>query len=118
MIVKGRFDWIVSEEALVLLSTAVVPPELFCEVEVTTEEADAVDTVNAELFADGEVSPVELDGAVSLLAQPTKRTPSRLNIVIPIIILFFMFNITSYKLFFAGQELFVLGILYVLGKQD
>jgi hypothetical protein len=70
----------------------VVPPELFCEIEVTTEEADVV---NEALLVDGEVSPVELDGAVSLLAQPTKRTPSRLNIVIPIIILFFMFNITS-----------------------
>jgi hypothetical protein len=86
--VKGRFDWIVSEVPLILLSTAVVLPELYCEAEATIEESDAVDTVNAELFADGEVSPVELDGAVSLLAQPTKRTPSRLKIVIPIIIFF------------------------------
>jgi hypothetical protein len=93
MIVNGRFDWIVSEVALVSLSTVVVPPELFCEAEVTTEEADEV---NEAVLVDGEVSPVELDGAVSLLAQPTKRTPSRLNSVIPIIILLFMFNITSY----------------------
>jgi hypothetical protein len=92
--VKGRIDWIVSGVPLVLLSAAVVPLELFCEAEVTTEEADVV---NEALFADGEVPPVELDGAVSLLAQPTKRTPSRLMIATPIIILFFMFNITSYR---------------------
>ena len=78
MIVNGRFDWIVSEVALVSLSTVVVPPELFCEAEVTTEEADEV---NEAVLVDGEVSPVELDGAVSLLAQPTKRTQADLIVL-------------------------------------